>query len=151
MLCRQDYCPTLPHFRASETKRAPQKGLCAFSPRNNEAQPHFTFDVDWSGGGQAAHDQPCLGDLSVGCCHDYRKLMEPNEPSTGELKGPAILLGVGGGLGDRSILCYVYRGVNNHQKKGWVGVFVWFIARKLKKQAYPRLLSRARNVSKLPF
>lgn len=40
----------------------------------------------------AARDQPCLLSLSVGCCYDYEKPVEPNELSAAVLGGPAILL-----------------------------------------------------------
>lgn len=39
-----------------------------------------------------ARDQPCLLSLSVGCCYDYEKPVEPNELSAAVLGGPAILL-----------------------------------------------------------
>lgn len=34
----------------------------------------------------------CWISLSVGCCHGYKKPVEPNELSAALLKGPAILL-----------------------------------------------------------
>lgn len=50
-------------------------------------------------GGEAAHDQPCLVDKAVACCHGYKKLVEPNELSAAVLKRTAIFFfeRVGGG------------------------------------------------------